>query len=107
MCYMPGADVPSLRTRANAVGVRELRQNLSVYLDRVKQGEALEVTEHGRVVAVLRPVGPIASRLDVLIAQGLVSPAHGTIRDLPPPRRLPAGAPLVSQLLEVDRTDRL
>ena len=27
------------------VGVREVRQNLSVYLDRVKAGEALEITE--------------------------------------------------------------
>ena len=29
------------------VGVRELRQNLSRYLDRVKLGEALVVTERG------------------------------------------------------------
>jgi prevent-host-death family protein len=37
------------------VGVRELRQNLSKYLDRVKEGESLEVTEHGREVARLVP----------------------------------------------------
>ncbi|MCC6222850.1 MAG: type II toxin-antitoxin system prevent-host-death family antitoxin [Thermoleophilia bacterium] len=40
---------------AIAVGVRELRQNLSRYLDRVKAGEALIVTEHGREVARLVP----------------------------------------------------
>jgi hypothetical protein len=43
MCYdvlMSDQDHPA------KVGVRELRQNLSVYLDRVKAG-ALEVTEHG------------------------------------------------------------
>lgn len=39
------------------VGVRDLRQNLSRYLDRVKEGEALDVTEHGRVVARLSPAG--------------------------------------------------
>jgi prevent-host-death family protein len=39
------------------VGVRELRQNLSRYLDRVKDGEALIVTEHGREVARLVPLG--------------------------------------------------
>src|SRR5919201_1885089 len=33
------------------VGVRELRQNLSVYLRRVRRGEALEVTERVRRVA--------------------------------------------------------
>jgi prevent-host-death family protein len=37
------------------VGVRELRQNLSKYLERVKEGESLEVTEHGREVARLVP----------------------------------------------------
>ena len=37
------------------VGVRELRQNLSKYLDRVKAGEALTVTEHGHEVARLIP----------------------------------------------------
>ena len=38
-----------------SVGVRELRQNLSKYLDRVKAGEQLIVTEHGREVARLIP----------------------------------------------------
>ena len=37
------------------VGVRELRQNLSRYLDRVKTGEELVVTEHGQQVARLIP----------------------------------------------------
>ena len=47
--------------RPVTVGVRELRQNLSVYLEQVKQGVAMQVTEHGRVVAVLTPV-PAACR---------------------------------------------
>ena len=39
------------------IGVRELRQNASRYLDRVKSGETVEVTERGQLVAVLlRPV---------------------------------------------------
>ena len=38
-----------------SVGVRELRQNLSKYLDRVKVGETFTVTEHGREVARLGP----------------------------------------------------
>jgi prevent-host-death family protein len=42
---------------AERVGVRELRQNLSKYLDRVKAGEDLVVTEHGREVARLVPAG--------------------------------------------------
>ena len=38
MCYMSEREQPA------RVGVRELRQNLSIYLDRVKAGETLEVT---------------------------------------------------------------
>ena len=79
------------------VGVRELRQNLSVYLDRVKKGEALQVTEHGHVVAVLRPVPANASRIDILIAQGLVTPATRSLRDLPPPRKAPPGTPSIER----------
>lgn len=38
------------------VGVRDLKQNASRVLARVKAGETLEVTEHGRPVALLTPV---------------------------------------------------
>ena len=47
---------------AETVGVRELRQNLSRYLDRVKGGEDLVVTERGREVARLIPSGGDANR---------------------------------------------
>jgi prevent-host-death family protein len=52
------------------VGVRELRENLSAYLDRVQAGEEVIVTERGRRVA--RIVGP--SKLDQLIAEGRANP---------------------------------
>jgi prevent-host-death family protein len=47
---------------SESVGVRELRQNLSRYLERVKAGEGLVVTERGRVVARLIPAGASADR---------------------------------------------
>jgi prevent-host-death family protein len=58
-----------------AVGVRELRQNLSRYLDRVKAGESLVVTEHGREVARLVPSGSdayaeLASRFGASVPVG-------------------------------------
>jgi prevent-host-death family protein len=40
-------------THMEKVGVRELRQNLSRHLARVKDGESLLVTERGREVAVI------------------------------------------------------
>ena len=54
------------------VSVRELRQNLSVHLRRVREGHTLAVTSRGERVAVLAPIGG-GSRLDHLIAEGRVS----------------------------------
>lgn len=102
-----GATTSSLQRRPVTVGVRELRQNLSVYLDQVKQGVAMQVTEHGRVVAVLTPVPANASRYDILLAQGLITPATRSIRDLPPPRPLPPGARPSSEILDELREERL
>jgi prevent-host-death family protein len=88
MCYMSDTD-----DRPARVGVRELRQNLSVYLDRVKAGETLDVTEHGRPVAQLGPRSSSAlSIVDQMIADGRITPAtvdHRTIRyptSIPDPR---------------------
>ncbi len=39
----------------NTVGIAELRQNLSKYLERVAQGERLVVTDRNRPVAELGP----------------------------------------------------
>lgn len=70
------------RDRSNAVGVRELRQNLSVYLERVKKGEALTVTDRGKDVAILRPMPKTNSVIDRLIAEGRATPAKRHIRDV-------------------------
>lgn len=56
------------------IGVRELRQHASRYLQRVAHGESLEVTDRGRPVARLIPVTK-----DVwasMIAIGKVTPAQ-------------------------------
>jgi prevent-host-death family protein len=88
------------------VGVRELRQNLSVYLRRVRAGEPLEVTERGRPVAVLQPIGTADAigRLEarrVPLRRGL-----GNLADLPPPSQLPLEPPL-SRVLEEQRGERI
>ncbi len=54
----------------DAIGVAELRQNLSVYLRRVEQGERLTVTDHNRPVAELVPITQGLTPLDRLIAEG-------------------------------------
>jgi len=67
------------------VGIRELRQNLSVYLDRVKAGEVLEVTEHGHAVALLTPLPGPAMALEQFIAAGRATAAAGDLLALRPP----------------------
>jgi len=67
------------------VGVRELRQNLSVYLRRVQAGESLEVTEHGHPIAVLGPRREPQSAYDQMVAEGRLRPGVGSIDDLPLP----------------------
>jgi antitoxin (DNA-binding transcriptional repressor) of toxin-antitoxin stability system len=69
------------------VGVRELRQNLSVYLKRVAAGEAFDVTERGRTVAILAPHPQMGDKVDQLVAAGLARPAIGDLLDLPPLKR--------------------
>lgn len=62
---------------AESVGVRELRQNLSKYLVRVKRGETLTVTEHGREVAALVPRGAIPEAYDELVRRfGVTAPTE-------------------------------
>lgn len=57
------------------VGVRELRNNLSRFLERVQAGEEVVVTDRGRVVARVVPASGERA-LDRLIARGLVTPAR-------------------------------
>jgi prevent-host-death family protein len=67
------------------VGVRELRQNLSVYLRRVEAGEALEVTDRGRTVAMLVPLGKPSTAVERLVASGRASPRQGDLIELGSP----------------------
>ena len=57
---------------ASRAGIRELRQHLSRYVERVKTGETIEVTDHGRLVARLMPASDIESDIAALEARGLV-----------------------------------
>jgi prevent-host-death family protein len=108
MCVMSDVEPkPELR-----VGVRELRQNLSVYLARVKDGESLEVTEHGRPVALLVPLPPAEDQIARLVAEGKMIPAKGSLRDWlrkhpPLDWRPPNGKTLTQILLEMRDEEEL
>jgi antitoxin (DNA-binding transcriptional repressor) of toxin-antitoxin stability system len=98
MCYMA--------TRTKTVGVRELRQNLSVYLERVKKGQTFTVTEHGHAVAELRALPAAGDALARLLADGRVVAPRRPASALPRPLQLTLERP-VSALLEELREDSI
>src|SRR5438552_2761056 len=75
-------------TSRRRVGVRAMRQNLSVYLRRAGAGETFEVTTRGLPVAVLAPFETAATPLERLEASGRATPAGGDLLDLGPPPKL-------------------
>jgi prevent-host-death family protein len=99
---------------SKTVGVRELRQNLSKYLERIKDGETLTVTERGHEIARLVPspnaVDPyylkLAEKYGATIPKGnLVE----TIDRLQAEGRLGSGAPAgtTDAILAEDRRERI
>jgi len=57
------------------VGVRELKNRLSRYLQEVKQGRSITVTERGKPVAIL---GPTSESPDAKVVRELVRESLGT-----------------------------
>ncbi len=65
--------------------MRELNQNTSQVLARVSGGETVEITDRGRLIARLVPVGDDRSMLARLVAAGrAVAPIGGGPVPLPP-----------------------
>jgi prevent-host-death family protein len=93
---------------SETVGVRELRQNLSKYLDRVKAGESLTVTERGREVAQLVPSGE--DRVERLLREKHhATPARGDLVEAIDrlPRLGPTPSGTTDELLAEMRRERL
>ncbi len=103
MCVMNEARRP----KPERVGIRELRQNLSVYVKRVREeGRAYEVTERGEPVARLTPLeGRPTSLIEQMIADGRITPPTRAWSDLPEPVRLPPGGPTLSEILQQMRDE--
>ena len=70
---------------ATEVGIRQLRQNLSVYLRRVAKGERFVVTERGKPVADLVPRAEDEDVWERILADPAWSKPVGRWEDLPPP----------------------
>ncbi len=83
------------------VGVRDLKQRLSEYLDRAERGELVRVTDRGRPKALLGPL-PGRARVEEGIAAGWITPASGD--PLGPARRW-RGRTAVLEALSEDRDE--
>lgn len=81
------------------VGIRELRNHLSRYLERVEHGEEMVVTDRGRAIARVLPVTGERT-IDRLIREGKVTPASR--RDRSVPKRVKTKGP-VSDLVAEQR----
>lgn len=96
---------------AKTVGVRELRQNLSRYLERVKDGETLTVTERGHEVARLVPSHPHVDPYyqDLAAQYGATIPTRRLVDAMKSlsPLHKPAPAGTTDAFLEESRRERV
>ena len=65
------------------VGIRELKNQLSRYVDQASAGTEVIVTEHGKPVARLMALDVTDSRLQALIDAGAVTPPIDSNRARP------------------------
>lgn len=83
--------------RVERIGIRELRQNASVYIDMVwREGVTVEITNRGQLAARIVPAEVRDDPLAALVAAGVVEPLetgeeHGDLLDIVP-APLPPGA---------------
>ena len=68
------------------IGIRELRQHASVYVDLVERGYTVDITNRGRLVAQMVPVRDPESPLERWIARGVIERAEddGSVLDIDP-----------------------
>jgi prevent-host-death family protein len=81
------------------VGVRELRDGLSRHLAAVREGNTITVTDHGKPIARIVPIG-VPTVLERLIAEGRVTPHERRKRRAPEPIKT---AGIVSDLIDEQR----
>jgi len=91
----------------SAVSVREFSYNPSAVFVRVERGEAIEVTRHGKTIAVVVPGSGVLARYAPLIARGIIRIKPTTTRDLDklPSYAAPEGASALDILLAEREAD--
>lgn len=85
------------------VGVRDLKNRLSAYLNLVKSGQEFVVTDHGRPIAMLSPITADVDRMAALVEAGIVQPPRSGKRRLPTERVTLAGSNSLDDDVAVQR----
>ena len=99
-----GPDEYGRAPAATQIGIRELRQHASIYVDLAEKGYTVDITNRGRLVAQLVPAKPNGP-LERWIAAGLIEPAEetGGVTDLDPYPA--AGGTTASEILHRTREE--
>jgi prevent-host-death family protein len=97
MCYISAI--------SDRVGIRQLRQDLSRYLRRVRAGERLIVTERGRPLAVVSPWVEEGDAFGRLVAEGRARRGSGGLLAVRPLER--AVSRDASDALAEERAERM
>jgi antitoxin (DNA-binding transcriptional repressor) of toxin-antitoxin stability system len=86
----------------STVSVREFSHNPSGMFARVERGETIQVTRHGKIIAVLLPGSGTLNRYAPLVTKGLIRLSTTTTSDLDriPEFAVPAGTSPLDLLLD-------
>jgi prevent-host-death family protein len=97
-----GSEQPQAGRAQYRVGIRELRQHASVYVDLAEKGYTVEITNRGRPAARLIPAADPDNRspLERLIAEGILGEPEdrGDVRDIEPLPPRPPGEPTLTEV---------
>jgi prevent-host-death family protein len=66
------------------IGIRELKENLSRYMKKVKTGEKVVVTDHKKEIAIILPISKKAKEEKIyqMVQQGIASWSGGKPRGM-------------------------
>ena len=91
----------------STVGIKELKNRLTQYLRRTKNGQEVVITERGRPIALIKPIqsvertASLEARLAGLAAEGLVTlPTRKPLKKL---RLIKVSGPAISKTILEDR----
>ncbi|MDQ3629812.1 MAG: type II toxin-antitoxin system prevent-host-death family antitoxin [Actinomycetota bacterium] len=89
------------------VGIREMRQHLSRYAKRARDGESFVITDRGEQVAQLGPATDRASVIDRLVADRGATRAKGDLLARLEHLDRPLEGPPTQEVLDEQRVDRI